>query len=205
MTEQHDSTKTEQILARVQQGDRASLAQLLTAHRPYMKRIVELRMEKELQARVDPSDIVQETSLVVSRRIDDFLERRPTSFRIWLRRKTLEQIVDARRHHLAQKRSLRRDYRLSDAPSLALARQLLAGRPSQIVRRKESAEQVRSAIDRMSDNDREILLLRHIEELKNAEVAELLEIDPDTARKRHGRAVRRLGVLLAKLDISVES
>ena len=162
-------------------------------------------MEQELRARVDPSDIVQETSIHVMRRIDDFLRRRPTSFRIWLRRKTLEQIVDARRHHFAQKRSLQRDYRLSDASSLSLAQQLVAGRPSQIVRRNELVQQVRSAIERLADMDREVLLLRHIEGLTNAEVAELLDIEPATARKRHGRAIRRLGGLLANLDISVES
>ena len=114
----------------------------------------------------------------------------------------MEQIVDTRRHHLAAKRSVRRQFHLSDASSLSLARQLMVSRPSQIARRKETARLLRGAIEQMGETDREILLLRHIEGLTNNEAAEALEIDPGTARKRHGRAIRRLGQLLAELDFS---
>lgn len=199
---EHDSSETDRLLARVEQGDRECLGRLLALHREYVKRVVELRMGDDLRGRVDPSDVVQETQLVVMRRIDDFLQRRPVAFRVWLRRKALEQIVDTRRHHLADKRSVRRQFHLSDASSLALAQQLMVSRPSQIARRKETAELLRAAIERMGETDREILLLRHIEELTNSEAAEALEIDPGTARKRHGRAIRRLGELLADLDFS---
>jgi RNA polymerase sigma-70 factor, ECF subfamily len=199
---EHDTSETDRLLAQLEQGDRECLGRLLTLHREYVKRVVELRMGEDLRGRVDPSDVVQETQLVVLRRIDDFLQRRPTAFRVWLRRKVLEQIVDTRRHHLAAKRSVRRQFRLSDASSLSLAQQLMVSRPSQIARRKETAQLVRAAIERMGETDREILLLRHIEELTNSEAAEALEIDPGTARKRHGRAIRRLGQLLADLDFS---
>lgn len=204
MTSQHDSTVTEQLLARLEQGDASALERLVALHRVYLKRLIDLRMEVELRVRVDPSDVVQETQLVVIQRIDDFLRRRPTSFRIWMRRKALEQLVNLRRRHLAAKRSVRRDLRLSDASTLAIARRLLADRPSQAMQRKELAQQVRSAIQRLSEIDREVLLLRHVEELSNIEVAELLELDPATARKRHGRAVRRLGEQLIESGVSLE-
>jgi RNA polymerase sigma-70 factor, ECF subfamily len=199
---EHDTSETDRLLTQLEQGDRECLGRLLALHREYVRRVVELRMGDDLRGRVDPSDVVQETQLVVMRRIDDFLQRRPVAFRVWLRRKALEQIVDTRRHHLADKRSVRRQFHLSDASSLALAQQLMVSRPSQIARRKETAELLRAAIERMGETDREILLLRHIEELTNNEAAEALEIDPAAARKRHGRAIRRLGQLLADLDFS---
>lgn len=202
MTSQSDSSETERLLGQLGHGDATALGKLLSYHRDYIKRVVELRMDDAIRDRVDPSDVVQETQLMVSERIDDFLRRRPTSFRIWLRRETLEKLVEVRRGHLAQKRSVRRDLRLSDASSLSIAQQLLAARPSQVLQRKELAQQVRDAIEGLSENDREVVLLRYVEELTNAEVAELLEIDPAAAHKRHGRAIRRLGQQLAALGVS---
>lgn len=204
MTSQHGTTETEQLLVRLERGDSRALDQLVASHRAYLKRVIELRMEEALRGRVDPSDIVQETQLVVARRIDDFLRRRPTSFRLWIRRKALEKLVDLRRRHLAEKRSVKRELRLSDASSLEIARRLIDGRPSEALQRKELADQVRAAIQQMSDIDREVLLLRHVEELTNGEVADLLQIDPATARKRHGRAVRRLGNQLAEAGIGLD-
>jgi RNA polymerase sigma-70 factor, ECF subfamily len=189
----HDTNRTERLLADVEQGDTAALDELIRTHRGYLLRVVGLRMDEELLGRVDPSDIVQETQLVAARRIEDFLARRPTSFRIWLRRKALEQIVNQRRHHLgARRRTVRREKRLAEVSSMAIARHLLGDTPSRIVANRELAEMVRRVISQMKPADREILLLRHVEDLTNAEVAELLGVTPDLLRKRHGRAFRRL-------------
>src|SRR5688500_6375624 len=133
-------SQTEQLLERFEQGDAAALEELIDLHRAYVLRVVELRMEDDLRTRVDPSDVVQEPQLVVAQRIDDFLRRRPTSFRIWLRRKALEQIVNQRRRHLrAAKRSVRREINLSEASSLALARHLVAATPSRVMANRELA------------------------------------------------------------------
>ncbi len=204
MTQKADSSETQLLLDRIAQGDNDALERLVLAHRNYMRRIVELRMEDGLRHRVDPSDIVQETSIAVCNRIREYLERRPSSFRVWLRYQTLERIVDARRHHLAMKRTVKREYRMTDASSMSIAQRLLSG-PSQVLRKKEMAEQVRGFIDDMSDTDREILLLRYIEELSNQEAAEVLGIEPEAARKRLGRAMRRLAELLDEHDISFNS
>jgi len=184
--------QTEHLLERVSQGDTRALERLLANHRPYLRRLIELRMEDNLHARVDPSDVVQETQLVVIRRIDDFLERRPTSFRLWLRGKALEKLVDMRRHHLAQKRSVRRDVAISSVSSAAIAKHLCPARPSSVMQQHELARATHQAIAALSDLDREVLILRHGEGLMNAEVAEVLKIEPDAASKRYGRAVRRL-------------
>jgi RNA polymerase sigma-70 factor (ECF subfamily) len=203
MSSEDDSSATDRLLQRVSAGESGAVDELLAAYRRYLRRVVELRMDAELRTRVDPSDVVQETQLIASRRIDEFLARRPTSFRLWLRRKTLEQLVTLRRRHVeAEKRSLRREVPLSDQSSLLLSRQLLVPRASQVEQRKELLEQIRSAVAEIGDQDREMLLLRHVEELNNSEVAELLEIEPKTASKRYGRAVRRLRERLLEQGIS---
>ena len=199
MDPSHDNSRTEVLLSHVDQGDLRALDQLLDEHRAYLRRVIELRMEDALRVRVDPSDIVQETQLVASRRIQDFLKRRPTSFRIWLRRKALERLVEARRRHLAQKRSIEREVPLSSLSSMAVAQHLSALGPGSALQQKELAQHVSEVLESLGETDREVLLLRHGEQLTNHEVAEVLEIDPAAASKRYGRAVRRLCDRLTEL------
>jgi RNA polymerase sigma-70 factor (ECF subfamily) len=196
----HDSPHTEELLRRISRGDSAALEQLLLLERDYLRRLVDLRMEDDLRRRVDPSDVVQETLVVVSRKVQDFLDRRPTSFRLWIRRKAIERLIELRRKHRAAKRSVGRELRLSDASSMAVARCFLGESPSQVADRRELAHRARAAIQTLNEVDREVLLLRHVEELSNAEVADLLEIAPDTASKRYGRAIRRLSEVMNKLE-----
>ncbi len=201
-----DSTHTDRLIQQAIAGDTAAADQLFASYRVYLRKVIDLRMDDELRVRVDPSDVVQETQLVASQRMDDFLARRPTSFRIWLRRKALEQLVDIRRRHLtAAKRSVRREVILSDRSSLAIARSLFLEAPSQRIRRQEQAERVRAAMRTLSERDREVLLLRHVEELSNREVAEVLQMDTGTASQCYGRALRRLREKLNDPRVSNES
>lgn len=188
MQNRSDSSQTSRLLEQLSQGDRSAADQLIAGHRTYLRKLIDLRMDDELRVRVDPSDVVQETQLVASQRIDDFLMRRPTSFRIWLRRKAMEQLVDLRRKHLfAEKRSVRGEFALSEHSSMALAGSLLARPPSEEAYKHELAEKVRIAVDQMRPNDREIILLRHVEGLNNQEAAEVLDLDPNVASQRYGR------------------
>jgi RNA polymerase sigma-70 factor (ECF subfamily) len=193
-----NSADAEQLLRRIEQGDRRAAEYLLGAQRDYLRRMLEARMEPALRQRVDPSDIIQETLMEANRRLDDYLRRKPTSFRLWVRRKALEQLVNARRHHRARKRSIERDAPLTAASSLAIARAFLAERASAALERQERAAQVQAAVLELLEDDQEILVLRNVEELSNAEVAQLLEIDPKTASKRYGRAVLKLGEILQR-------
>lgn len=200
-----DSDQTAAMLERVAAGSTAALERLLELHREYLKRIIRMHMEPALTARVDASDIVQETQLVIAKRIDDFLKRRPTSFRIWIRRKALEQIVDQRRRHVgAEKRSVLKEQNLSGVSSMAIARNLLSETPSKILRQTELVEQIRGLIEQMSQNHREVLTLRHVEGMSNNEIADILEISPNTARQRYGRALRRFHQLLEENEISMD-
>src|SRR5262245_30343304 len=121
-----DSRETRDLLARVRAGDRQALDRLLAKHRPYLKELVELRMDPKLRPRVDPSDLVQEAQLEATRRLDGYLARPDMPFRLWLRHLTFDRLLMARRRHLkATRRSVAQEVELPEGSSLALARKLL--------------------------------------------------------------------------------
>lgn len=188
--ETHD---TERLLAMLTSGHGQALSELLEGHRDYLRRLLAWQMDDELRRRVDPSDVIQETHLVVSRRIHEFLETRPTSFKVWLRGKALERLVEVHRKHVvAEKRSVRREVALPEASSFALAQAAVLQPASAAIRRREMVQQINHCVEQLSDLDREVLMLRHVENLGNGEAAEVLGVDPKTASKRYGRALVKL-------------
>ncbi len=194
-----DSAETCALLERIRRGDAQALEALLRRCRPELRDFVELHLDPRLRARVDPSDVVQETQLELVRRMDDFLSKRPMPFRLWLRKKAYERLLNLRRDHLTRaRRSVQREVAFPDRSSLLLVRPLLAGgpSPSQRLEAREQAERVSRAVAQLGEADREILLLRHAEELPYEEIACLLDIEPATARKRYGRALIRLQKVL---------
>ena len=114
MTFSTDSNDTTALLDRVANGNAGALDRLLELLRPYLKRIIHMRMEPALRARVDASDVVQETQVVITKNIEQFMQQRPTSFRIWIRRKGLDRLADQRRRHIAtMKRSVLKEQNIS--------------------------------------------------------------------------------------------
>ena len=199
----YDSSETNRLLERLALGDDVALGKLLDRHRPFLRRFVDLRMASSLKARLDTSDVVQDTQIEATRRIQHYLRRRPMSFRVWLRKTASEQIImNYRRHVDAKRRSLAREVSLPARSSAALARQLIQGGPSEELRRRELAAQVRQAVHQLPDADREVLLMRNFEELTNQEVAEALAIDRATASKRYGRALLKLRKILGDRGLS---
>jgi RNA polymerase sigma-70 factor (ECF subfamily) len=199
-----DSAETCGLLERVAQGEQEALGSLLDRHRPDLKAFVEARLDPRLAARLDPSDVVQEAQLVIARRIDEFLERRPMPFHVWMRRTAYERLVDLRRHHLKRaRRSVSREVPLPERSSLLLARPLLAGSstPSRRLEAQELAERISRAVAELAEADREVLLMRHAEALPFEEIACLLAIEPAAARKRFGRALIRLQKALSKYGL----
>lgn len=194
-----DDQRTERLLAAIGQGDQRALNDLIDVHRDYLRRVISLRLDQALQGRVDPSDVIQETAMVVVDRIDDFLQRRPTSFKLWLRGEAIQQLGAQRRRHVeAACRSVEREHDAANASSLLLTQHLLQCPPCQLAEQHELAFRIRQVIDRMSALDREVLTLRYIEGLSNGEAAEVLAVDQATTRKRHGRALKRLVNALVK-------
>lgn len=200
-----DSTETRSLLEQAGAADRQAFERLFARHRPYLRKVVAARLDPKVRARVDPSDIVQETQLEAFRRLPDYLARRPMPFRLWLRKTAQEKLLVARRRHLeAQKRAVSREVPLPESSSLMLAQPFLAdsSSPSREVERRELSRRVRQAVAELSEADQEILLMRTVEGLSNQEIAHIAGIDPATASKRYGRAILRLHHLLSRQGLT---
>ena len=196
---QTDSRHIEELLARARDGDREASEELFAACRGYLRRLVELRLDRQVRARVDASDVVQEAQLEAVRRFGEYLKQPSMPFRLWLRQIAYDWLLKMHRHHAdTARRAVGREIPLPEESSVLLARRLLGGgsTPSQQINRRELARRLREAIGQLSDADREILLMRHFEGLSNQEVCQLLRLDPGTVSKRHGRAMLRLHRIL---------
>ena len=194
-----DSEETRQLLDELPQKPH-EVDSLFARHRLRLREVIRLRLDARLRARVGLSDVVQETEMEAYRRIDDYLERRPMPFHLWLRKTALERILMLRRRHLrAAARAVDRELPLADHSSIQLARNLEGqiDSPSETLNSQELAERVRQAITQLSDSDREIILMRTYEGLGYDEIGVILEIEPAAARKRNGRALIRLHRLLS--------
>ncbi len=194
-----DSEETLALLRQVRAGEDRAFDRIFAHYEPQLRRFVELRLDPKLRPRLDPADIVQEACLEAMRRLESFLDNPPMPFKLWLRQITLDRVLMMRRRHVgAARRSVNREAALPDESSCALARQLLAAdsTPSGRVGREELARRVRDAVARLSEADREIILMRTFEGLSFEEIARLLDVESAAARKRHGRALLRLHKVL---------
>ncbi len=179
---------------------------LFERHRHAVKLAVSLRMDPRTRARFDESDVVQEAYTEAFRRLDDYVERKPMPFHLWLRETALERLAMLKRKHVgAEQRSVAREQRLPADTVAQLARDFVAPEPSPSaqITSQELATKVRQAISRLAIADQQILLLRSYEGLDYREVAELLDIEKNAARKRYGRALLRLQQSLADDGMSV--
>ena len=193
------AAETNRLLELARARDPRAFDRLFALHRPYLRKVVELRLDQRLRTRVDPSDVVQEAQLEAFRRLPEYLERQPMPFRLWLRKTTQERLLMLRRFHLgAACRAAGREVPLPEGSSLALAQGLLAPgqTPSQLLMDRERGRRVQEAVALLPDGDREVLVMRNLEALSNAEVAEVLQVDPATASRRYGRALLRLREIL---------
>jgi RNA polymerase sigma-70 factor (ECF subfamily) len=196
-----DADQTEHLLQEARDGNPRAVEELLAGHRPYLRRLVELRLDPRLRSRVDASDVVQEAQLEAARRLAGYLEEPHMPFRLWLRWLAHDRLLMVQRRHLgAARRSVGREVALPEESSLLFARGLLAGdpTPSQHLQQQELASRVRAAVARLPPDDREVLLMRTFEDLSYEEVAYLLGVSAETARKRHGRALLRLHRILTE-------
>lgn len=194
---------TEQLLAAARDGDESARGRLLDRHRQRLRGMVAVRMDPRLAARVDPSDLVQETLAVAHCRLDDYLKRKPLPFYPWLRQIAVDRLVDLHRRHVrAGKRAVGREGRgglfLSDESMLELGRRVAGSRstPSSRLRRDDRRLRLKTAMDQLSDRDREVLVLRYLEQMPPHEIAAVLDVSEAAVYTRHVRALERLRRLL---------
>jgi RNA polymerase sigma-70 factor (ECF subfamily) len=195
------------MLARAAAGDQESWGVLLDRHRERLRRTVDLRLHPRLQRRIDASDVIQEAFLEASTRLAEYLRNPTMPFFVWLRFLACQRLVTLHRQHLGTKmREVGREvslYRgsMPEATSSQLAAHLLGHdtRPSEAAVRAELKILLQEALNSMDPLDREVLALRHFEQLTRAESAIVLGIEAPAAGKRYMRALKRLKEILSRL------
>jgi len=198
---------SETLLERLRNGDEASLAVLFSRHREKLWRLVQFRLDPRLRGRVDADDVLQEAYLNAAQRVRHFFEKPSMSFFVWLRLIVDQTLADTHRRHLGTRlRDAGREVRIDagghpHATSTSIAIQIAGSltSPSQAAIREETYRQLEEALESMDPMDREVLALRHFEELSNGEVAEVLGIQEKAASIRYVRALRRLKGILTRL------
>ena len=192
-------------LAAAKQDRDAELGRLLELHRRRLLKMVHLRMDPRLKARLGASDVLQDAYVEINQRVGEYLKDPRMPFFLWVRFITAQRMMALHRKHIgAQKRDVRRQVELAmpAATTAALVDHLMAQgtTPTQAMHREEMRFRVERGLEQMAEPDREILVLRHFEELSNAEAAQELGIEPPAASKRYVRALRRLREVLAEAE-----
>ncbi|MEL7498069.1 MAG: sigma-70 family RNA polymerase sigma factor [Planctomycetota bacterium] len=198
-----ESSSDRQLLQLARAGDASALAKIFTKYRGRLKRMIKIRMNPRLQGRLDASDVVQDTLVEAARTLDRFLSEPSLPVYFWLRHLAHEKLIEAHRRHLkTKKRDASRDLSLHgvalNATSEAVAFELISdmSSPSEAMIKKHRKEQLTQALESMSDLDREVLTLKHFEQMTNREIAELLELPYESVKKRYFRALLKLEKLL---------
>ena len=200
MDNENSSPELDELKRRPQEA----VAELMTKYQDPLLRMISFRLDRRLYGRVDPSDVWQDSYLEVSKRIEEFIDDPQVSFFVWARQITWQTLLKTNRRHLqTQKRDVTREEksvrRQNDATSVALAARLLANvrTPSGEAVRGETIEQLRKALESMNDVDREVLALRHFEQLSNGQVAEILDLTKSAASNRYVRALAKLKEIMS--------
>jgi RNA polymerase sigma-70 factor, ECF subfamily len=189
---------TEQLLDQASTGDPEAREQLLIRHRTRLRQMIASRLDRRLTARVDPSDVVQEALADAAGKLSDYLRRRPLPFYPWLRKLAWQRLVDLHRRHVrAKSRSVTREQAqalpLPDESAIRLADRMLAtgAGPVSNLLQAELRSRVRAALDSLGSPDREVLVLRHLEQLSTKEMAAVLGISEGAVKMRQLRALAR--------------
>jgi RNA polymerase sigma-70 factor (ECF subfamily) len=197
------SSDTDELLDRSAQGDLDARDRLLVRHRSRLRKMVALRLDRRLLPRIDASDVVQDVMVEAAQRLPEYLRERPMPFYPWLRQLAWDRLIDLKRRHVqAQRRSILREepdvLALPDESAAELAERLIlsGSSPSEQMLREEARERVRLALDRLPALYRDVLELRHLEQLSVAETAAVLGVSDGTVKTRHVRALKRLREIL---------
>jgi RNA polymerase sigma-70 factor, ECF subfamily len=195
------------LLQQAAQGDPVAVAELWKRHQPRLRRMVQLRLDRRLQGRLAPSDVLQETYLEFARCLAQYVAKPEVPFFLWLRVLTGRKLNTLHRRYLRTKaRDVGRELHLHPgslprASSASLAAQLIGKHtsPSQAAARAELRLRVQECLEALEPLDREILALRHFEQLTNLETAQVLGISDAAASNRFVRALKRLRKIMMEV------
>jgi|WetSurMetagenome_2_1015567.scaffolds.fasta_scaffold34344_4 RNA polymerase sigma-70 factor, ECF subfamily len=198
---------TQNLLELARGGDQNTFEELFNRHRGQLRKAIAMRMDRRVAARVDASDVLQETYLEAFRRLPKYLHQNEMPFHLWLHWIAREKVLSMHRRHLgAEKRAVTYEAPLLPADSSAtFVSAVIAGRepsPSQALANTELAERLRLALGQLDDDERDLILWRHFEQLSARDTAQLLQISEAAASKRYIRAVERLRTILVGLGVS---
>lgn len=198
---------SDELERRLRDGDQSVFADVFTLHRQRLWQLVHFRMDHRIRSRVDVDDVVQEIYLAAESRLTNFIDGDFPSLFLWLRLVAGQTLSNVHRAHLrTESRAVSKETPNNagafTGTSVSLTQLFVAQvtSPSQVVAKEELVAQIRQCIDAMNEIDREVLALRHFEELSNQEVASVLEITPKTASIRYMRALERLRTILEKIE-----
>jgi RNA polymerase sigma-70 factor, ECF subfamily len=201
--EMDEPSQTSVLLRRLRSGDRDALVGLFDYYRPRLQQMLWLRMDARVAARFDASDVLQEAYLDAARQIQAYLQQPQVAIYVWLRQLAWERLLNLQRQHLGAKcRAVEREVPLPGDSSALLAKALLAPgpSPSQALLQEELRRRLQRALEKLKAPDRDVILMRHYEEMSNGEVAQALSLSASAATMRYGRALFRLKeILLADL------
>ncbi len=207
-----DNQRDDDLLARLEAGDERVVNELFTRYRERLRQMVRLRLDRRLQGRIDASDVLQEAYLEVARRAREYVARPTMPPFLWMRFLTAQKLLELHRHHLgARMRDAAQELSLChratpQASSVSLAEMLL-GRltsPTLAARRAEMQQKLQEVINSLDPLDREVVALRHFEELSNSEVAQVLGLSKTAASNRYIRALARLKEMLEGIPGFIE-
>lgn len=201
------------LLQRAANGDEVALNVLFSEHADRLKRMVRLRLHPKVRRRVSESDVVQEANLEAARHLEEYVREPQLPVYLWLRELTCLKLAELHRRHLdARMRDVGREISLHSGPlpqasSVSLAAQLLGTMtsPSEAAVKAEMRVQLQEALETLEPLDREVLALRHFEQLTNSEIAQVLEISESGASSRYLRAIKRLRAILSRIPGFFES
>jgi len=198
--------RTRELVQAAGKGDSDAQNNLLERHRAALRKLVQFRLDRRIAGRVDASDVVQDVLLEANRRLKDYLNDPKVPFHLWLRQLAQDRMIDLHRRHHAQRRTVDREQplqaRFGDRSSLDLAAQLPDHEltPAAASIRKELEQRFLDALDHLPDADREMVVMRHVEQLGNSEAASILGLSEAAAGMRYLRAIRRLKAILTEKE-----
>ncbi|MEM8910773.1 MAG: sigma-70 family RNA polymerase sigma factor [Planctomycetota bacterium] len=197
----------DELLDGMREGCPDACASVFGHYRERLRRIIQFRLDHRLAGRVSDSDVLQETFIAAVKRLDHFSNQSEMPAFLWLRLLVGQQLIDLHRQHLqAEMRDVRKEVALQQGPSphtsVAIAAQLVGKvtAASELMARAERIERLETALNDMDATDREVIALRHFEELSNVETAQVLQIETAAASKRYVRAMARLSQVMREFS-----